>query len=245
MRRKTLFSHRFPGLEKELPKIHDLLLQDRVNEASELYNKFAHMIPDAIANEIKRERYFVRVLSESKQFGTKESENGTTPRQALVLAALSGWRGDDPCSWISPVTREDLIAWGESHYGGPSAHLELAFTALELEGLFFEVHPAIFDPAVYYCCFDPDFLQELPDASQYHELWESFSDEYDEEDGITWRRTGLCAGQGSQGPWGPCLGSSCCCFWDGKESCNHGLAFNRAVLRTDKDNMIDGHVRIL
>jgi len=237
MRRKTLLRVRSPEVEKDLPAIHDLLLQDRVTEASELYNKSTCMNPDVLEREIKRERDFVHVLSESKQFGTKESKYGTTPRQALVLAALSGWRGDSPCSWISPTTREDLIAWGESHYGGPPAHLEIAFTALELEGLFFEIHPAIFYPAVYYCCFDPDFLQELPDSSQYHELWESFVDEYDDEHGLTWRYTGLCAGQGSQGSscWGPCLGSSCSWFRDGNGSCNHDLIFNRAALRIDKD----------
>lgn len=231
MRKNTMFSMWSPSLEKDLSKIHELLLQSRVDEAAELYNKSAHMTPDVIEHEIKRERDFVHVLSESKQFGDKKSKYGTTPRQALILAALSGWSGDDPCSWSSPVAREDLIAWGESHYGGPSAHLECAFSALELEGLFYEIHPAVFSSAVYYCCFDPDFLQELPDSDQNQELWEAFSNEYDEEYGNTWRSTGLCAGQGSQGPsdarWGPCLGSSCCWFKDGNESCNHALPFNQ------------------
>jgi hypothetical protein len=230
-------------LEKDLPKIHDLLLQDRVHEASELYNKSAQKIPDAIEREIKREREFVHILSESKQFGITESKYGTTPRQALVLAALSGWSGDSPCSWISPAAREDIIAWGGSHYGGPSSHLEVAFSALELEGLFFEVHPAVFYPAVYYCSFDPDFLQEIPDPGQYYVLWEAFVDEYDDEYGITWCHTGLCSGQGSQGPsdarWGPCLGSSCCWYKAGEKSCNHGLSFNRSVLRTEKDAQCD------
>ena len=143
---------------------------------------------------------------------------------------------------MSPVAHVDLIEWGGSHYGGPSVHLECAFTALELEGRFFEVHPVVFSPAVYYCSFDPDFLQELPDSSQYYEMWGAFVDEYDEEYGITWRRAGLCAGQGSQGPsgarWGPCLGTSCSWFQDGEESCNHELPFNRAALRIDKDASI-------
>lgn len=233
MRRKTLLRAWSTRLEKDLPRIHDLLQQDRIKEAAELYNESARMDPDAVKHEITIEKDFVQVLFESKRFGAEESKYGTTPRQALVLAALSGWSGDDPCSWISPVAREDLIAWGGSHYGGPSAHLECAFSALELEGLFYEVHPSVFSPAVYYCCFDPTFLQELPDPDQYHELWESFADEYDAENGKTWRSTGLCAGQGSQGPsgerYGPCLGSSCIWFQDGKESCNHGLSFSRSA----------------
>ena len=239
MRRKTLLRMLSPGMEKNLPAIHDLLLKNRVAEAAELYNKSAHMNPEALELEIKQERDFVHVLSESKQFGAEESKYGTTPRQALIWAALSGWRGDDPGPWIFPVAREDLIAWGGSHYGGPTAHLKLAFAALELEGLFFEVHPGTFAPVVYYCCFDPDFLGELPDSDKYCELWESLGDEYDDEYGDAWRRTGICAGQGRQGPsdapWGPCLGPLCYWFQDGKESCNHGLSFNRSVLRTGKD----------
>lgn len=231
MRKKTLLKIRVP--EKELHDIQNLLLEDRVAEASELYNKSANLNSDALEREIKREREFVHVLSESKQSGAEESKYGTTPRQALILAALSGWRGDDPSSWISPTTREDLIAWGESHYGGPSAHLERAFTALELEGLFFEVHPSTFFPVAYYCSFDPDFLQELPDSDQYQDLWESFVDEYDQEHGAAWRHAGLCAGQGSQGPsdsrWGPCLGLSCCWYQDGNETCNHELSFQRSA----------------
>ena len=242
MKKKTLLSIPLSDLETDLPEIQDLLLQNRVEEAAGLYNKSAHLNPDALKRELERERDFVRAVSESKQFGAKESKYGKTPRQALILAALSGWRGDEPCSWISPVTREDLIAWGESHYGGPSAHLERAFTALELAGLFFEVHPSTFSPAVYYCCFDPDFLQELPDSDQYQDLWESFVDDYDAEYGDAWRHAGLCAGQGSQGPsdsrWGPCLGSSCCWYQDGDKSCNHELSFQRTVAHADQDTPV-------
>ena len=58
----------------------------------------------------------------------------------------------------------------------------------------------------------------------------NYSEDYDEQYDKTWRKMGLCAGQGSQGPsdapWGPCLGSSCFWFEDNKEYCNHGLTFN-------------------
>lgn len=74
MRRTTLLRMRSPRLEKDLSNIQDLLLQNRVAEASELYSKSQHMNPDALEREIKRERDFVHVLSESKQFGAEESK---------------------------------------------------------------------------------------------------------------------------------------------------------------------------
>ena len=229
MRRRTLFHMWSPKLMEDLPRIHEFLLQNRLDEAAQLYNKSAQMIPDAVEREIKRERHFIHVVSDSRQYGSEESQFGLSPRQALLSAALSGWRGDTPCSWISPATRDTIIAWGESHYGGPTAHLERAFTALELEGLFFEVHPTTFFPPAYYCCLDSDFIEELPDVVGEHELWDGLVEEYDEEHGFTWRRTGICAGQGSQGPsdWGPCLGPSCVWFQEGNESCNHDLSFNQ------------------
>jgi len=37
-------------MENNLPTIHDFLLKNRVTEAAELYNKSAHMNPDALTS---------------------------------------------------------------------------------------------------------------------------------------------------------------------------------------------------
>jgi hypothetical protein len=152
-----------------------------------------------------------------------------TPRQALIYAALVGWHGDEPCPWISPISIEDILAWAKSHFHGTIDSLIPSFKELEVEGLFFEIHKGLFDPACYFCSYKTDFLIEIPDGEDYTDYWDGFSEDYDEQYGFkTWRTLGLCAGQGSQGPsdtpWGPCLGSSCCWFEDNGE-CNHGLKF--------------------
>jgi len=92
----------------------------------------------------------------------------------------------------------------------------------------------LFDPPCYYCEFDSRFLRELPDGSEHTLAWDSYVDDYDDEHGSkTWKRLGLCAGQGSQGPsdalWGPCLGASCCWFEDGSKHCNHQLTFAKGL----------------
>ena len=165
-----------------------------------------------------------------------ESQNESimnTPRQALIHAAVEGWKGDGQCSWISPTTATDICAWAESHLVGSAQNQGLlqAFEELVLEGLFFEIHHGLFDPSCYYCSFNSVFLEEIPNGSQYVDFWNDLVLRYDEEHGLsTWRHLGLCAGQGSQGPsdapWGPCLGTSCCWFGDGSERCNHGLKFS-------------------
>jgi hypothetical protein len=156
-----------------------------------------------------------------------------TPRQALIYAALTGWKGDEPNPWFCPVAINDLLAWAGSYHPEPVDSLPRAFEELVLEGLFFEICRGLFDPPCYYCSFDSRFLEELPDGPEYVDYWRSLVDDYDEEYGrSTWRSLGLCAGQGSQGPsdspWGPCLGASCCWFVDGDERCNHDLRFAKA-----------------
>lgn len=157
-----------------------------------------------------------------------------TPRQALVYAALCGWYGDDPGPWISPVAVDDILAWAKSHYRGPVEDLAPVFEDLVTEGLFFEVCHGLFDPPCYYCKFDSRFLHGLPDGSEHTLAWDSYVDDYDDEHGSkTWKRLGLCAGQGSQGPsdapWGPRLGASCCWFEDGSKHCRHQLAFAKGL----------------
>lgn len=155
-----------------------------------------------------------------------------TPRQALIYAALTGWKGDEPNPWFCPVAINDLLAWAGSHRPDSVGSLPQAFEELVREGLFFEIHRGLFDPPCYYCSFQSRFLEELPDGQEHVDYWEGLVDDYDDRYGLkTWRRLGLCAGQGSEGPsgspWGPCLGASCCWFVDGDERCHHDLHFAR------------------
>lgn len=168
----------------------------------------------------------------NKSKGRNESAM-VTPRQALIYAAAEGWKGDGPSPWISPVANNDILAWAESHLSSSTYNHQILLSAFEKliqEGLFFEIHKGLYNPPCLYCSFDTNFLKEIPDGEKYADFWNDCVQRYDEEYGSkTWRRLGLCAGQGSQGPsdapWGPCLGSSCCWFEDNKEYCNHELRF--------------------
>ena len=84
-----------------------------------------------------------------------------THRQALIYAALVGWHGDEPCPWICPISIEDILAWAKSHFHGTMDSLIPAFKELEVEGLFFEIHKGLFDPACYFCSYKTDFLKEI------------------------------------------------------------------------------------
>lgn len=157
-----------------------------------------------------------------------------TPRQALISAALCGWKGDEPSTWISPVVAEDILGWAKSYLPGPNKFLASAFENLVTEGLFFEIHHGVFDPPCYYCSFVADFLKEIPTGPDFIDFWEDIVDKYNKEYGLSiWHRLGVCAGQGSQGPsgegWGSCLGASCCSFLDGSEHCTHDLNFVRGL----------------
>jgi hypothetical protein len=157
-----------------------------------------------------------------------------TPRQAFIYAALGGWKGDEPNPWICPMEFNDIGAWAKSYLPMSTDLLPEAFEELTQEGLFFEIHHGLFDPPCYYCSFDSDFLREIADGPEHVDFWKDLTDRYDQEHGLkTWRRLGLCAGQGSQGPsdapWGPCLGASCCWFMDGTERCNHDLRFAKGL----------------
>ena len=165
-------------------------------------------------------------------------------RQALICAAITGWAGDGPSSWQSPKSQKDIVEWAQSYLGSAaSEELDEAFQELLAENLFFLVCHPVFAVPVYYCSLDSTVLRELPDEMSFIEfgsrdkrdvsyvadMWDGMRDEYSEENGTTWLRWGLCAAQGSQGPsdspWGPCLGSDCCCFKRGDEECNWGLSF--------------------
>ena len=160
-----------------------------------------------------------------------------TPRQALIYAALVGWKGDEPSPWFCPVAIDDILAWAKSHFQGTKESLITAFKELETEGLFFEIHKGVFDPPCYFCSYKTHFLNEISDGKANIDYWDGVSEDYDEKYGLkTWRTMGLCAGQGSQGPsdapWGPCLGYSCCWFEEGDKKCNHELLFspNKTVI---------------
>jgi hypothetical protein len=164
-----------------------------------------------------------------------ESQSGSiTPRQALIYAALAGWRGDEPNPWFCPVAIDDLLAWAASYRPHPIDSLSQVLDELVLEGLFFEVHRGLFSPPCYYCSYAVKFLRDIPDGLEHVEYWQGLMDRYDEEHGPDiWRRLGLCAGQGSQGPsdapWGPCRGTACCWFVNGNERCNHSLRFAKGL----------------
>jgi hypothetical protein len=162
-----------------------------------------------------------------------EPNPGLTARQALIKAAVGGWAGDELCSWHCPATEETIIAMAKSHAGPNTVDFPAVFQDLVDDGLFFEVHHGVFDPPVYYCSYDPDFLEEINGSPEDKSAWKAICEENDEVYGIsTWRSLGLCAGQGSEGPsdarWGPCLGTSCCCFEDGSEECTHELTFTKS-----------------
>ncbi|HUQ92783.1 MAG TPA: hypothetical protein VM120_13970 [Bryobacteraceae bacterium] len=82
-------------------------------------------------------------------------------RQSLVCAALTGWRGDGPCPWQSPMAKGDIIAWAASYLGGEEG-LAAAFADLAREGLFHQVLYSVFAAPVYYCSYDGRFVDELP-----------------------------------------------------------------------------------
>jgi hypothetical protein len=153
-----------------------------------------------------------------------------TVRQAVIKAAVTGWAGDELSDWPCPATADTIIAWAASHLGHGGGNPQADFSQLIDEGLFFEVHHGVFDPPVYYCSLDPAFLKELPAEEEALDTWKRMRERYDVQYGdSTWRAFGLCAGQGSEGPsdgpWGPCLGASCCRFEEGFLECMHDLRF--------------------
>ena len=151
-------------------------------------------------------------------------------RKALINAALCGWKGDDPGSWPYPADLETILAWGSSYCkkGTQSKDLLPTFKELVKAGLFFEVHSGLFKVPCYYCSFETKFLSEITEDASNFELWDDLVEEYDGEHGMAWRKYGLCAGQGRQGPWGPCRGVECTWFKDGKEGCSWDLEFARS-----------------
>ena len=161
----------------------------------------------------------------------------TLPRRAIILAALSGWPGDDPSGWPRPNSKRMILDWAEAHMGcAEFPKLGEAFAVLETEGLFFRIRHGCFSEAQYYCSFNSRFLQELPghkamracDGQPIIEFWDSMVTEFNIDYGNAWRKSGLCWGQGSQSggsPWGPCEGTKCCWFKGGKAECAQGLEF--------------------
>ena len=171
-----------------------------------------------------------------------------TARQALIAAALTGWKGDGPIRWYSPVHKEDIVGWGQSYAPHiPISGFDEDFEKLTTEGCWNSVEYPIFAEEAYYCQYQSQFIQELPDPvnayiaanpnepiskSGLTEFWEDLFDFFSEESGAAWIYWGVCPGQGSQysgAPEGACLGPSCCWFKDGKLECNWGLRFKHRV----------------
>ena len=227
MRRTT-----FPiaGNAARLNELQALVGKNEHDRATILYAQLCQVDLAAARQQVEQETEFLRIVTASRAIGFAHSGRGLTPRQAIIYAAAVGWYGDDPCSWQSPVAETDLLAWANSHYQGPHAHLSLALEATFAEGLFVAVHPGVFSETCYSCTFDVGFLDELHDAAEIRVLWEGLAQDYDEKYGLRWRQYGLCAGQGSQGAsgsWGPCLGMSRVWFREGAKACNWELRFAR------------------
>lgn len=109
-------------------------------------------------------------------------------------------------------------------------HIEVAFRGLIAEGLFFEVHLGVFAEPCYFCSYDPEFLDELPEAKRHAKSWRQFR-KYHDRASRGWKQAGLCWGQGregglSDGEIGLCLATSCCCFAQHPEKeCAHELRY--------------------
>jgi hypothetical protein len=224
-------------LGERLADLHAAIRGGAEDEAVVLFQELTRnmLIAEAAREDIHREAEFLRVVDASRAIGPQASGRNITPRQAFIGAALSGWAGDEPSSWSSPVGRSDLLAFANSYYKGPQEHLEVALRGLLAEGLFFEVHPGVFTEPCYFCSYDPEFLSELPGAEQHATLWNEWRD-YHNRHSRGWWNAGLCWGQGREGGVSPdevgvCLGSSCLCFADyAREECTHALKYDRRLL---------------
>ena len=171
--------------------------------------------------------------------GCYNSDEMLSPRQALVCAAVAGWRSDEASDWSSPNREDDILAWASS-YGVPEdAELTQAFATLVKEGLFRRVLYSIFAQPVYHCSYDGAFLDELPEnigewipsatIPQLKAFWTERVEWLTERYGSAWLYWGFCTGQGSQSgsspDIGPCLGTGCGCFELGDPDCVWELPF--------------------
>ena len=179
----------------------------------------------------------------------KTNASSLTPRQALIAAAVTGYKGEGPSSWPSPVPRSVIIDYARSYSPELSdAEFQEAFDQLTSEKCWtaIEYHRVFAEP-YYYCHYWSEFLKELPDPlsdfmdpgmegsvtkSSLRDLWDYLFEKFSDESGAAWLYWGLCAGQGSEGPsdspWGPCLGPSCCWHKEGEPSCHWQLEFSRS-----------------
>jgi hypothetical protein len=156
-------------------------------------------------------------------------------RQALIHAALCGWNGDLIGPWPSPANEELILSRGYSFCNTKATAKDLRpdFMALVEEGLFFRVHPDIFESPCYYCSYDVKFIEEILDTNHFDiteaiDFWDYFPEECDEDYTTIWRTMGLCSSQGSQTTiWGTCLGKECCTFKYGNSECIWDLKFLR------------------
>lgn len=155
-------------------------------------------------------------------------------RAALIRGAVYGWKSSKPCQWLSPYDLPTIICWAASYCAPEIEDRQLmrAFRDLEREGLFFEIHPGLFNAPTFYCSFEPAFLREI-EASRVFGLWQKWTSDFDRTFAGKWRRYGLCAGQGYYRPrsssFGICLGKSCDWYVRGARTCDRGREF--AILR--------------
>jgi len=244
--KNTTLKNNSPELKRILPKIHEAILSQDLLLATKLYCQVTGVSESKARSEIETEKEFHDIVFKSMMIDIDNSSSVVTSRTAFILGATVGFNGDGPSAWDHPADRETLFDWAKSHYNGPKANLAVAFEALIIQELFFEIHPQVFATPHYYCTYDTEFLKEIPpeimpkgmrsqsseddgDGNDLgHSLWDDWRTEFNEEYGSEWLKAGVCAGQGSQSgesSWGPCKGDKCCWYVDGDELCNHHLEF--------------------
>lgn len=154
------------------------------------------------------------------------------PRQALIRAALVTCRESPGGIWPSPLPACEILQSAETAAGRAYGDLMPAFRTLLQEGLYLEVHHGLFDAPVFYCSYDNRLLCELPVGDAITAGWNGLAAAMDDRFGpATWRKLGLCAGQGRVDGWlGPCLGAACPQIREGSERCLRGLAFAEGLI---------------
>ena len=105
---------------------------DRCHDAATLLMEGSGKPREWAQREIDREAEFLETIARSEAAGSELSATALNPRQALIMAALVGLSGDEPCIWFSPAGSMDLLAWAQSHYQGEVADLEVALEAQHL-----------------------------------------------------------------------------------------------------------------
>jgi len=226
----------------KLQEVHQLIRQNDIESAIKLFSEENSGHASEANDIIKEEARFLQIIDKSYSYSAEGSDGEVSARSALLYGTLFAHKGNwdnlepQPGMWQCPFNKDGIVGWAASYYPGATEDLEAVFDALVIQGLFFEIHPEVFDRPYYYCSFDTEFFTELPRATEIIDfIDEEFVYANSEEGDGTWRHTGICAGQGHQGggsSWLPCVGTSCVWFSNGDSECIHSLKFNPTLLES-------------